>query len=206
MELKGKHILPTWTRSLDKLVKSNVIIPTERNGDTIELQNFILIVTNPMQNIQQVVEFDSKRGINYCSDLFVNYWASIDERLNAFVSANGKIDQIKSIHSKLSNSQYNRQAYASIWSPEKDSVSPYPFCIVGVYFYIRNNALNMTAILRSNDAWGQALNDIYHLVKIHKRIADKIKIPVGIYTHVAMSYHIYISDLIKAKLYLEGEE
>jgi len=205
MELIGKSILGTWKRSLGILLKSNSIIPTERNGDTIELQNFVVNVSSPSKNFEGVSEFDKARGINYASDSFTKYWGSVDERLNEFPSTGKKVDQMSAIISKLKDSQYNRQAYATIWSPESDSSSPYPFCIIGVYFFIRNETLNMTAILRSNDAWGQALNDMYHLVKIQKRVAEILEIPVGTYTHIAMSYHIYMSDLIKAKLYLEGD-
>jgi thymidylate synthase len=60
----------------------------------------------------------------------------------------------------------------------------------------------MNAIVRSNDAWGQALDDIYHLIKIQEKVAKELSIPVGVYTHFAMSYHIYVTDLIKARLYL----
>ena len=203
MEVIGQSILETWTRSLAILLGSEIIIPTERNGDTIELQNFSLVITSPTIDCDDVVEFDRKRNIDYSSDSFSKYWKSVNDRLNEFPSSIGKIDQINSIVNKLKYSHYNRQAYATIWSAEIDSVSPYPYCIVGIYFYIRNDSLNMTSILRSNDSWGQALNDIYNLVKIQSRVAGMLGIPVGVYTHIALSYHIYMSDLIRAKLYLE---
>jgi thymidylate synthase len=205
MELKGKNILGTWKRSLDKLLKSDNIIPTERSGDTIELQNFILVITSPTDKMNDIVIFERTRGIDYYTNSYEKYWSSVNDRLKMFATVEGKTNQIEAIVDKLSNSPYNRQAYASIWSPGIDSISSYPLCIVGVYFFVRNNLLNMTAILRSNDAWGQALNDMYHLVTIQKEVADMLNISVGTYTHIAMSYHIYTSDLIKAKLFLEDD-
>ena len=69
---------------------------------------------------------------------------------------------------------------------------------------IREDKLNMTAMLRSNDAWGQALNDMYQLVKIQEDMAKKMQIQVGTYTHFAISYHMYTKDRMDAQLYLEG--
>lgn len=204
MELKGKMALPTWKRSLGKLLKSDNVTPTERSGDTIELQNFVMVISSPLKNLEKIVEFENSRGIDYTTKSYRKYWQSVDDRLSGFASNGGKIDQTRIIAEKLGNSSYSRQAYATIWSPEIDSVSPYPFCIVGVYCFIRDDALNMTSILRSNDAWGQALNDIYHLVKIQEKLSKKLGVSMGTYTHIAMSYHIYVSDLIKAKIFLEG--
>ncbi|MBR3552094.1 MAG: hypothetical protein IKN72_01760 [Clostridia bacterium] len=205
MEFKGAGVLHVWKRSIQKLVDSNLIVPTERNGDTIELNNVVLIVTNPLSSLDEVCQFDKKRGIEYNRLERTNYWDSIDKRLKTFDSIGHlTINQISDITKKLTNNPFNRQAYATIWSPALDVYSPYPVCIVGVHFNVRNDKLNMTAIIRSNDAWGQALDDMYHLIKIQKDVAAELSIPVGVYSHFAMSYHIYLTDLIKAKLYLRS--
>lgn len=205
VEFKGAKILHVWERSIRKLVDSSSIVPTERNGDTVELNNVVLVVTNPLASIDEVYQFDKNRGIEYNREERENYWNSIRNRLEAFESiGHNKINQVSDIINKLVSNPYNRQAYSTIWSPELDIFTPYPVCIVGTHFSIRNDSLNMTAILRSNDAWGQALDDMYHLIMIQKKVADELSIPVGIYTHFAMSYHIYVTDLIKAKLFLRG--
>ena len=205
MELKGARVLHVWERSIRKLVESGIIVPTERNGDTVELNNMVLVATNPLASLEEVYQFDKKRGIDYSRVEREHYWNSILNRLEEYETLEqNKINQISDICQKLSGNPYNRQAYATIWSPASDVFSTYPVCIVGVHFSIRNDSLNMTAVLRSNDAWGQALDDMYHLIMIQKIVADRLSIPVGIYTHFAMSYHIYVTDLIKAKLYLKG--
>lgn len=205
MEFKGAKALHVWKRSIAKLVDSNLIVPTERNGDTLELNNVVLIITNPLSSLEEIKQFDMGRGVNYNHSERVNYWNAIDARLQEFTATNRtKIDQISYVTKKLSGNPYNRQAYATIWAPELDDFSPYPVCILGAHFSIRNDCLNMNAIVRSNDAWGQALDDIYHLIKIQEKVAEALSIPVGIYTHFAMSYHIYVTDLIKARLYLRN--
>ena len=61
----------------------------------------------------------------------------------------------------------------------------------------------MTSILRSNDAWGQALNDMYELIMIQKDMATRLQLKVGTYSHFAMSYHLYTKDRIDALVYLK---
>ena len=199
MESIGKDIFSTWKRSIKKVIDSNLVVPTERHGDAKELLNFQLRISTPLHNISNVTDFDKNRGIDYNTVSNQKYWNSVEERLVRFISRNGDINQVESIHNRLQKYTYSRQAYATIWSPEEDTVSSFPYCILGIYFFIREGNLNMTSLLRSNDAWGQALNDIYHLVHIQKKIAEEMGVPVGTYIHYAMSYHIYISDLVNAK-------
>lgn len=203
MEIRGRNVFSVWKKSLTKLLESEDIVPTERNGDTIELKNLVLVITNPNESLDKVAKFDLDRGVDYSCQNRISYWTAVEKRIKEFNSGeNSKIDQFSDITKKLSNNPYNRQAYATIWSPRLDVDAPYPICIVGAHFCIRDNRLNMTAIIRSNDAWGQALDDMYHLIQIQKEVANQLSIPVGIYTHIAMSYHIYLTDLIKAKLFL----
>lgn len=205
MEFRGSKILPTWKKSLTKLLKDGSVVPTERNGDTVELSNAIIIINKPITGLDEIIAFDHNRGIDYTNIERVKYWESVSERLEKFQSSNAcEINQIDHAVKKLSENPYNRQAYATVWSPELDVKSAYPLCITGLHFSIREERLNLTAILRSNDAWGQALDDIYHLIKIQEATAKAMSIPVGVYTHIAMSYHIYNADLIKARILLEG--
>jgi len=204
MEIIGSRIFSTWKKSLAKLLKDGSVVPTERNGDTVELLNTVLVISKPTMSLDEVFSFDKNRGIDYLNTERVKYWESVSKRLKEFQSGIFKIDQADYAVGKLSENHYNRQAYATIWSPEMDVKSAYPLCITGLFFCIREEKLNMTAILRSNDAWGQALDDIYHLTKIQEDVAKKMSLPIGAYTHIAMSYHIYNVDLIKAHILLGG--
>lgn len=203
MESTGKDIFSTWKRSIKKVIDNGSAVPTERQGDAQELLNYQICISSPLHNIDNVVAFDKRRGIYYDTVANQKYWATVEERLMRFISRNGDVNQIEAIQDRLKKYAYNRQAYATIWSPEEDTVSTSPYCILGIYFFIREGCLNMTALMRSNDAWGQALNDIYHLVHIQKKVAEMIEIPIGAYTHYVTSYHIYISDLVNAKKFIE---
>lgn len=201
MKIRNDSIMNTWMQSLEILVNCKNIVPTERNLDTYEIGNVVLEIEKPLENRDILLAFEKKRGHNYNDQLLVDYWKTVHDKLKKFPKTS--VMQMDSIMDKLNVSPYNKHAYASIWAPSVDLKSEYPSCIIGIYFLIREEKLNMTAILRSNDAWGQALNDIYELVKIQEHMAEKLQLEVGVYTHFAISYHLYTKDRMEAQLCLE---
>ena len=201
----GDTILETWKKSLQELVNAKEIVPTERGDETYEILNTTLQISNPLKNRDELVIFDKKRGIDYYSDHYINYWTAFRAKTKTF--PHSKIKQQDRVIDKLSGNEFNRHGYISIWSPTDDLLTTnYPSCIIGLYLLIRNEKLNMTAILRSNDAWGQALNDIYEITAVQIEIANKLQIDVGTYTHFAMSYHLYSKDHQDAVRLLQEEK
>ena len=202
MKIKNNSIMKTWTESLEHFVNCKEVVPTERNLDTFEIRNAVLEIEHPLEERNMLLAFEKKRGHIYTDDKYVNYWKNVYEKLQKFSKTS--IAQFNVITEKLNASPYNRHGYASIWNPSIDLNGPYPSCIIGLYFMIRDEKLNMTATLRSNDAWGQALNDMYELVNLQEIVAKKLQLEVGIYTHIAFSYHLYTKDYMDAQLYLRG--
>ena len=201
MKITGNSILSVWKDSLHYLVEATSIVPTERNLDTYEIENAVLTVQRPLENLDELLAFEKARGHDFGDSSLVGYWKEVDQKLKKFPKSS--VAQLDFIAEKLDKSPYNRHGYASIWSPAVDTVSLYPSCIIGIYFSVRNGRLNMTSILRSNDAWGQALNDMYELVMIQEKMAKRLQISMGTYSHFAMSYHLYLKDYMDALLYLE---
>ncbi len=202
MNIRGKTILSTWKESIGILVNCPTIVPTERHGDTYEETNAVLSIESPLNDLDELLAFEKGRGYNYSEEKITTYWKTVNDKLEQFPDT--KIDQINIIASKLDQNPYNRHGYASIWTPSLDMVTAYPSCIIGVYFTIREKRLNMTSVLRSNDAWGQALNDMYELTKIQERMSYRLQVKIGEYTHFAMSYHLYMKDHMNALMYLRG--
>lgn len=202
MKIRNNSIMATWTQSLEYLVDCQEVVPTERNLDTYEIRNAVLEIEQPLEGRDKLLAFEKKRGHIYSEEKYVNYWKNVCEKLKKFPKT--RVAQLDVITKKLNASPYNRHGYASIWNPSIDLEDSYPSCIIGIYFMIRDEKLNMTAILRSNDAWGQALNDMYELVNFQEEVAINLQLKVGIYTHFAISYHLYTKDHMDAQLYLKG--
>lgn len=201
MIAQGKDISEAWEKSILLLLEHGDFIPTERGKSALEINNINIIVEKPNSktDITDKYIFSEKFVINYCESLMNSYGRSdsINQRLYDY--KNSKLNQIDKIVKILENNYFSRRAIITIWDPTDDLLSLHPPCICTLAFFIRGNKLNLTSVLRSNDAWLAALPDIYSLVSIQEKIANHFKIKVGYYYQLSISYHIYDYDLSMAK-------
>jgi len=68
-------------------------------------------------------------------------------------------------------------------------------CTFNLAFYINDNKLYCTAMMRSNDFCGCMPYDVAFFTSLQKYIAHKLEIECGTYTHFATSLHIYDKNL-----------
>ncbi len=76
-------------------------------------------------------------------------------------------------------------------------------CLQLVQCAVRNNALQMSVVFRSNDIHLALSANMYGLIQKQQQIADAVGVPVGRYTHVALIPHIYYerdSDTLPATI------
>jgi thymidylate synthase len=86
-----------------------------------------------------------------------------------------------------------RQAVVTIWNPQLDLQErkrDYP-CTILHQFRIRNNKLNMSVYMRSNDVWLGAAYDFFQFTRVQIAMASVLGIEPGKYTHHVGSLHIY---------------
>jgi thymidylate synthase len=111
-------------------------------------------------------------------------------------------DQIELIARKLAQTPYSRRAQAITWKVWEDTVCYDPACLQSIWCRILPDdagqwRLNTNVRFRSNDAYKAALMNMFALIQLQKRIADRIAelsgrtVAVGRYVHQADSYHIY---------------
>jgi thymidylate synthase len=111
-------------------------------------------------------------------------------------------DQIEMVARKLAETPYSRRAQAITWKVWEDTVCYDPACLQSVWCRVLPDdagqwRLNTNVRFRSNDAYKAALMNMFALVQLQKRIADRIAelsgrtVVVGRYVHQADSYHIY---------------
>lgn len=94
---------------------------------------------------------------------------------------------------RLQQDPSTRQALVTIWNPELDLMPDkrdYP-CTVLHQFRIRNNRLNMSVYMRSNDVWLGAAYDWFQFTRVQIAIASVLGIEPGLYAHHVGSLHIY---------------
>jgi thymidylate synthase len=101
--------------------------------------------------------------------------------------------QYDAVIDKLKNDSDSRQAVVTIWNPEYDNQPQkrdYP-CTVLHQFRIRDNKLNMSVYMRSNDVWLGAAYDFFQFTQVQIALASVLGIEPGKYAHHVGSLHIY---------------
>jgi thymidylate synthase len=115
-------------------------------------------------------------------------------------------DQIEMVASKLAQTPFSRRAQAITWKVWEDNVCYDPACLQSIWCRALpdkegNWILNANVRFRSNDAYKAAFMNMFALIQLQKRIAERIAelagkhVTLGRYVHQADSYHIYGSNL-----------
>jgi thymidylate synthase len=101
--------------------------------------------------------------------------------------------QFEAIVERLQNDPDSRQAVVTIWNPQYDlqpNKRDYP-CTILHQFRIRDNKLNMSVYMRSNDVWLGAAYDFFQFTRVQLAMASVLGIEAGTYNHHVGSLHIY---------------
>jgi len=101
--------------------------------------------------------------------------------------------QYNEIISRLKDDPDSRQGVVTIWNPELDLLAKkrdYP-CTILHQFRIRDNKLNMSVYMRSNDVWLGAAYDFFQFTRVQIAMASVLGIEPGKYVHHVGSLHIY---------------
>jgi thymidylate synthase len=88
------------------------------------------------------------------------------------------------------------------WRGNKDQV-----CTLHGIFHIRNNALNFTVTMRSQDCWLGLSYDLPFFVHLMDKMLEELKpaypnLTKGRYTHMVHSFHLYTKNVSQAILAL----
>jgi thymidylate synthase len=124
------------------------------------------------------------------------------QRLFAYqVAGAGTFDQIETVARKLAEVPHTRRAQAITWKVWEDNDCYDPACLQSIWCRIVGEQgtplLNMNVRFRSNDAYKAAFMNIFALVQLQQKIAQRVSaisgmaVQVGRYCHMADSYHIY---------------
>jgi len=113
-------------------------------------------------------------------------------------------DQIETMCRKLAEVPHTRRAQAITWKVWEDNDCFDPPCLQNLWARLNeeNNewVLSLNARFRSNDAYKAAFMNIFALVALQRKMAERVsaisgkEIRVGRYCHMADSYHIYGSS------------
>ena len=231
----GKKTVNVAYRKLcrDLYEKGHVMETRNIRGGTKELCNYMFTIDD--LDSEYVTLLNGKTNLTYLAAELLWYWSSRNdtEFIGKFGSMWKKLsddgvtnnsaygyilqekhgfNQIEKIIELLTVDPYSRRAVMNINVPnEKVIETKDEPCTVCLDYQIRNGKLHCTCVMRSNDVNFGLRNDLGFFIYLQKYIARRLNIPVGTYTHFAMSIHFYdrdtkfIKDIAYGTMETEGE-
>jgi thymidylate synthase len=226
--VEGDCIARAWENSLLKLYQQGCDISTQydKPGDPASKDaTMMLTVTDPLaepmihrdmpggfedlqEYVMEVCDGIKDHWVRDANDASDTRWEyTYHQRLFAYTvpSLAESIDQIEGICQQLAETGFTRRAQAVTWKVWEDSECYDPACLQSIWCRIVEQDqvphLSMNVRFRSNDAYKAAFMNIYALVQLQLKIAQRVseltgqEIKLGRYCHMADSYHIYGSNM-----------
>ena len=204
-------------------------------GKNSEIRNAQLVLNNPRARlsisesrsrlISCVGEFfwylSGSDSIEFIEYYISNYKTFIDYKEDEETPALGAYgprvfgeqNQFKAIERLLREKPDSRRAVISIYDKNdvfREDNRDIP-CTCSLQFFIRDNTLHLTTIMRSNDATKGLIHDLFSFTLIQELMwaelaKDNEALELGIYTHFVGSLHIYHEDktTVDNFLHIEG--
>lgn len=203
----------TLKQAYGKLIKT--LLKSKHVSDTKEIENCVIQIKNPdvkdfefgFRKISEKYALGELNwywaGSNSCEEIgkFAKKWLSITDDGITNNSAYGFIlekkygfDQIEQVINLLKKDKNTRRAVLNISDPAIDRINTKDMqCTIAIQFLIRNNKLNTTVYMRSNDIIFGFPYDYIYFISLAYYISSKLGIELGTYTHIATSLHLYDS-------------
>lgn len=103
-------------------------------------------------------------------------------------------EQLPFILEELRRNPDSRRAVIDVRDWKYDSQNDSPACLQHIQFFIRDGALHMKVLFRSNDAVKATFMNAFALICLQEQVAKELGVEVGSYTHRANSFHAYEQD------------
>ena len=104
---------------------------------------------------------------------------------------------------ELTRNRESRRAVISIRDNEVDSLNKDAACMQSMQFFIRNNRLDLMVLFRSNDLPEAFFFNAFGLIMLQERIAGRLGVETGTYTHRSNSMHCYEKDFTLLKNFVK---
>lgn len=208
----------TITRAYGQLIR-DLLSKTKEVGGTKEINNCCLVVDKPSissfwlpyRNIsKKYLKAELEwywKGSNSCKEIgqHAKMWLAITDDGETSNSAYGYIlqkkygfNQIEQIIELLKKDPVSRRAVLNISDPAINRITTKDMqCTIAIQFLVRNNKLEETVYMRSNDVYFGLPYDYVFFVTIGEYIASQLGLELGTYTHHATSMHMYLKDVEK---------
>ena len=210
---EGNSISEVYKDALTELQISPII------GNTREINNAIFMIHNPtLKNIYfPKRKISEKYAIaelewywsadNRCDTIgkHAKMWLSLTDDGVTNNSAYGYIlhkkygfDQLQQIIELLKSDENSRRAVLNVSDPQINRITTKDMqCTIALQFLVRNNKLEETVYMRSNDIYFGTPYDMIYFISLGYYISKELNIEFSLYTHIDTSLHMYLRDVDK---------
>lgn len=213
----GNTVNEVWEQAfiaLDKLA-SKGFEDSSRDGAVVgEYLDAVMVVNDPTRNIvtSPIRKMPMRYAVGelawYLSGSnrvdaiaqFAKKWAEISDDGETNNSAYGYrifhkfgFDQWEFVKELIKRDPNTRQAVIHIKDASNAPTKDTP-CTVYLQFFLRDNKLNLSVHMRSNDIWMGVPYDMFSFCFLQVKMAMELGVEVGTYTHYAGSLHMYKRD------------
>jgi thymidylate synthase len=227
LSVEARCLPDAWEQSLLALWKNHAEVKTayDREGDPPSWDaGMTLTITDPLS--EPMIHRDMPGGLEDLQEYVMevcegikDHWVrdprnpqdtrweyTYHQRLTAYrVSPEAApIDQLEHMAQALAREPHTRRAQAITWQPNLDLFAYDPPCLQSISGRLLPDdyqpslwRLNWHVRFRSNDAYEAALMNMFALIQLQQRMAQRIQelrqepVVLGPYVHQADSYHIY---------------
>lgn len=212
-----------------KNILANGKLIQSKRGENLELLNFSATLLNPKSRTSMSLDrklvrskfaefawyLSKDKSLEYIKPYISAYNKEEQENKKILGAYGPKIfgrkkndeSQFNRIISQIKNRKSTKHAYLSLSDAKdykyRDEKFSSPPCTIGLHFYVREDQLNLTAYMRSNDAYLGLPHDLFCFTMLQELISCRTDIPLGSYTHIATSMHIYKLNFDSVKDYLK---
>ena len=108
-------------------------------------------------------------------------------------------EQIEPLLAEFKRNPCSRRGVLQIRDWHHDLFTTDPACLQLLNYDIRDQRLNCTAYMRSNDLYNATFMNMWGFIRLQEYLADRLcheglPVVVGRYTHIANSLHVYEKD------------
>lgn len=237
---KGKTFAEVYKESLNDLLYNPEYEAAPRGLKIKENLNVALVIEEPLSclyrnerrssqfkyiSAELLWYFMGRNDVEFIKD-YAKFWLNIQNEDGTVNSSYGNL--LFSKKTRYGHTQYewviksliadkdSRQAIMHFNLPEHQYFGNKDFvCTMHTVFSIRENKLNMTVSMRSNDAILGTPTDAAFFAILQSQLLNHLKefypdLELGTYTHIASSYHIYeshfslVEDMLKSEFISES--
>jgi thymidylate synthase len=204
MYIKTKTPEEGWIRVVRKIMDSGMTRVDERGSQTRWHDNVMIHISNPYSDrVSEKYPFsETVLREKYATQLLnpdrMNFDYTYGERLNAW--GGEVINQIEYVIAKLRENRNSRRAVATTWDPRKDTRVDEVPCLNHFVFMTRNDLIDLSVMIRSNDMYGAWPANVYALGELLAYVAEKTSLTPGTITTLSVNAHIYKNDWSQAEL------